>query len=116
MNRKSRLSWTCKPASLLLCLILAGDAQLHAVAAATTLTYNAAEQEITGTVRDAQGLPLPGVTVQVKGSNKGTQTNADGIFKISANPGDVLVFSSIGFVATEVPVGNGTTINVTLQG
>jgi TonB-linked SusC/RagA family outer membrane protein len=116
MNRKSRITFTCKPAGILLCLTLAAEMPVHAVAAAKTLTYMAVEQEVTGTVRDAQGLPLPGVTVQVKGSNRGTQTNADGIFKISANPGDVLVFTSIGFIASEVSVGNSTTMNITLQG
>ncbi|GAA0541358.1 TonB-dependent receptor [Chitinophaga japonensis] len=89
---------------------------MHAVAAAPAFAHIAVEQEITGTVRDAQGTPLPGVTVQVKGTSKGTQTNGDGVFKISANPGDVLVFSSIGFVATEVTVGNSSTMSVTLQG
>ena len=116
MNRKFRLSWTCRPASVILCLVLAGDARMQAIAATPTFAHTPVEQDVTGTVRDAQGTPLPGVTVQVKGSNKGTQTDANGVFKITANPGDVLVFSSIGFVGTEVPVGNSTTVNITLQG
>ncbi|KAA2241827.1 SusC/RagA family TonB-linked outer membrane protein [Chitinophaga agrisoli] len=116
MNRKFHLSWACRPTSVLLCLALAGGAHMQAIAAIPTFAHTTVEQDITGTVRDAQGTPLPGVTVQVKGINKGTQTDANGVFKISANPGDVLVFSSLGFTATEVTLGNNPTINVTLEG
>ncbi|WP_461065093.1 SusC/RagA family TonB-linked outer membrane protein [Spirosoma horti] len=62
------------------------------------------------------GSPLPGVTVQVKGSTKGTNTDAQGYYKITSAPSSRLVFSFIGYVSQEVAVGNQTTINVSLAG
>jgi TonB-linked SusC/RagA family outer membrane protein len=68
---------------------------------------------ITGQVSDKSG-PLPGVSVLVKGSQKGVSTNTDGKYTISADKGAVLVFSSIGYGTKEVTVGNETVINVVL--
>ena len=71
---------------------------------------------ITGKVTDAgSGQAVQSVTVTVKGSNTSTQTNGEGNYSIMASSGDVLVFSSIGFAPRELPVGNGTLLNVTLQ-
>ncbi len=71
---------------------------------------------ITGKVTDAQGEPLPGVSVQVKGTTTGTVTDINGSFAIRVpDNSNVLVFSFIGFVAQEISVGNKTVINVTLS-
>jgi len=73
------------------------------------------QQRITGTVKDNTDLPLPGVTVLIKGTQQGTVTNADGVFTLSnvpANP--TLVFSFVGMQTQEIIVGNQTTINVTM--
>jgi len=75
-------------------------------------------QEITvaGTVTDAMdGSTLPGVNVLVKGTTRGTTTNADGEYSIRVSPDAILVFSFIGYVEQEIPVNNRTTINVDLQ-
>jgi len=71
---------------------------------------------ITGQVKDEKGAPLPGVTVKIKGTNTGAQTGADGTYKVSV-PGNnaVLVFSFIGFVTREIPVGNQTQIDLVLK-
>lgn len=69
---------------------------------------------ITGVVKDAQGYPMPGVTVQVKGTTRSTSTNADGSFTISADKGSVLIFRFIGFELKEVTVGDEQKISVTL--
>jgi iron complex outermembrane receptor protein len=69
---------------------------------------------ITGVVKDAQGYPLPGVTVQVKGTTRSTSTNADGSFTIGADKGSVLIFRFIGFELKEVTVGDEQKISVTL--
>lgn len=75
-----------------------------------------AQKSITGKVLDGDSnTGLPGATVQVKGQNKGTATDADGSFEIDASAKDVLVISSIGYLAKEVTVGNQTNITVTLQ-
>ncbi|WP_143307899.1 SusC/RagA family TonB-linked outer membrane protein [Chitinophaga vietnamensis] len=73
------------------------------------------ERDITGTVRDSKGTPLPGVTIQIKNSNKGTQSDADANFTIKAGPSDVLLFSSVGFLTREVTVGSGNDLNIVLQ-
>ena len=58
---------------------------------------------------------LPGVTVVVKGSTKGTTTDEQGDFKIVVpDPQAILVFSFVGYESKEVPVGNKTTLNVSL--
>ncbi|MBE7639642.1 MULTISPECIES: SusC/RagA family TonB-linked outer membrane protein [Salegentibacter] len=74
----------------------------------------AQERTITGTVVDEDGLPLPGVTVLIKGTNTGTQTDFDGNYSITASQGDVLVYSFIGMQTSEYTVGNNDTIDVTL--
>ena len=75
----------------------------------------AQEKTITGTVLDGEGLPLPGVNVLVKGTQRGTQTNFDGDYSITASPQDVLVFSYVGFQALEKRVGAQDVINVSLE-
>jgi len=69
---------------------------------------------ITGTVLAADGSPLPGVSVQVAGSSKGTVTDEKGNFQVQASEGDVLVFSFIGFQTARVKVGAASTVSVTL--
>ena len=68
---------------------------------------------VTGVVTDGS-LPLPGVSVLVKGTQTGTQTDFDGNYSINASVGDVLVFSYVSMTTQEVTVGNSNTINVTL--
>lgn len=71
---------------------------------------------ITGTVTNRDGEPLPGVTVVVKGTTKGTVTQVDGSFSLSnVEPGDVLVFSFIGMETQTIELGNQTTLDVELQ-
>lgn len=70
---------------------------------------------ITGTVVAASdNAPLPGVTVALKGQSKGTVTDADGKFTITAQPSDVLMFSFIGMETQEVTVGTSTDLSVRL--
>ena len=71
-------------------------------------------QTISGTVVDTEQKPVPGVTVQVKGTNRNTITNEAGRFSINAAGTDVLVFTSVGFVRQEVPVGSGQNLTVSL--
>ncbi|WP_268223084.1 SusC/RagA family TonB-linked outer membrane protein [Sinomicrobium oceani] len=72
------------------------------------------QNSITGTVSDDSG-PLLGVSVQVKGSSKGTTTDFDGKYTIIASPDDILVFSYMGMKSSEVTVGNRTTLHVELE-
>ena len=69
-------------------------------------------QQVTGTVVDKDGLPLPGVSIMVKGTKKGTSTSVNGAFSISAKQGDVLVFTSISFDPKEVRITDKTSYKV----
>ncbi|WP_161554519.1 SusC/RagA family TonB-linked outer membrane protein [Sinomicrobium soli] len=60
------------------------------------------QQQISGVVSDENGMRLLGVTVLIKGSNRGTTTDMDGRYRISADAEDVLVFSFVGFESREV--------------
>jgi iron complex outermembrane receptor protein len=71
-------------------------------------------QEVTGTVVDEQSVPLPGVSIIIKGTSTGTTSDFDGNYKLNAVNGDVLVFSYIGYNTIEVAV-LGSTLNVTMQ-
>jgi len=71
-------------------------------------------ETIKGTVKDSKGEPLAGVSVSIKGTTKGTQTDVNGNFTLQANIGDVLVFTYVGFVKTEVAVNSTNPISVIL--
>ncbi|WP_185155481.1 SusC/RagA family TonB-linked outer membrane protein [Rudanella paleaurantiibacter] len=61
------------------------------------------------------GSALPGVSVQVKGTTRGTTTDASGNYRLSAPANSRLVFSYIGFLSQEVAMGSRTSLNVQLQ-
>ncbi|GAA4467590.1 SusC/RagA family TonB-linked outer membrane protein [Nibrella saemangeumensis] len=73
-----------------------------------------AQQTITGKVTDKNKESLPGVNILIKGTNKGTVTDANGNYSLSAQRGNVLQFSSLGFASQEVTVGDDNTINLSL--
>lgn len=73
------------------------------------------QRQITGVVLDELGSALAGVNIVVKGTGKGSTTDFDGKYAISAGTGDVLSFSYLGFKSIEVVVGESSTINVTLE-
>jgi len=68
-----------------------------------------------GFVRDASGQPLIGVSVGIKGTTQGTQTDVNGKFVLSANTGDVLVFTYLGYVKKEVTVVAGADLTVEMD-
>ncbi len=80
-----------------------------------SLQINAQEKEITGTVSDNNGLPLPGATITIKGTSMGTSTDFDGNYSIRAHLGDVLTFAYVGYAIQEIKVGKNNTINVSLH-
>ena len=73
----------------------------------------AQEKTITGTVSDETG-PLPGVSIIIKGTTTGTETDFDGKYSVNAKQGDILVFSFVGMVPQEKTVGAANVINVVL--
>lgn len=88
---------------------------LFAVLSVLCIQFTWAQQKITitGVVKDSKGSALPGVSVSEKGTTNGTMTDGSGGYKLSANSAGTLVFSYIGYLKQEVPVGNGN-VNVSL--
>ncbi len=118
MKNNLRLMKVCVAATVALTSIIADNAQVKATGLpGTGLSLRSVFQnkDVTGTVRDSKGNVLPGVTVQIKGTNRGTQTTPDGKFHLDAKNGDVLVFSSVGFGQKEVTVGNSNTLAVIMD-
>ncbi len=74
----------------------------------------AQDKLVTGTVTDEGGSPLPGVSVVVKGTTRGTTTDTEGTFRINAANGSQLLFSFVGFLAQEVTVGAQSSLTISL--
>lgn len=86
----------------------------YAILLLSSITLVAQQRIITGVVSDESG-PLPGVTIVVKGTTNGTETDFDGRYSISANKGDVLVFSFVGMKTLEEKVKESSVINILME-
>lgn len=76
---------------------------------------HAQDLKVNGTVFDENGVPLPGASVILKGTNSGTQSDFDGNFNIGVRgPEDVLTVTYVGYKAQEVTVGNQTQLSINL--
>ncbi|MBU1820861.1 MAG: TonB-dependent receptor, partial [Bacteroidetes bacterium] len=81
-----------------------------------SLAAKAQERKVMGRVTDASSNGIPGVTVLVKGTQTGSNTNENGNYSINVNgSNDVLVFSFVGFKSQEITVGNQSVINVSME-
>jgi TonB-linked SusC/RagA family outer membrane protein len=96
-----------------ICLMIMATAFNSNAATPIKITINQAIQ-ISGTVTDETNQPLPGVSVMIKNTNKGTSTDLGGKYSISAEPGAILVFKFIGYLPREVTVGDQAKVNVKL--
>lgn len=78
--------------------------------------WSQSQEIVSGTVSDQQGIPLPGVSVMVKGTSQGTATNFDGEFSLQINnPQDgVLVFTFLGYESQEVVIADQRTFTITM--
>lgn len=93
-------------------IILLSDKESKATAQATQELNQ--DIKVTGTVRDKSG-PLPGVTIQVKGTYQGTASDADGAFTLSVpDITATLIFSYIGYITQEIPLQGRTKLDVVL--
>ncbi len=109
-NNYSRLKWVA--------LIIIGGIFFFlskAANAATTTALPLQQQEVSGLVTDQNGLPIPGVTVSIKNTNRGTVTNLNGEYNITAPANGILVFSYVGYKKQEIAVDGRATINVRLE-
>jgi len=72
-------------------------------------------ENVTGTIKDSNGDPVAGVTVKIKGTNTGTVTDVNGVFRINLPTGnETLVISFIGFNTQEIAVAGRTQLNIAL--
>jgi TonB-linked SusC/RagA family outer membrane protein len=71
--------------------------------------------QVTGTVTDTQGMPIPGVNITEKSTKKGVNTDADGKYKISVTAKSVIEFSFIGFETKQISVNSQSVINVKMN-
>ncbi len=99
-------------ATLLLVCFLFG---ILAVSANNVEESPGPKRDITGLIRDAQGEPVIGATIRVKGTTDGTVTNHEGRYSVKASNESTLVISFVGYRTEEVKVGSRTTIDVVLQ-
>jgi TonB-linked SusC/RagA family outer membrane protein len=84
----------------------------------TATTVSVAEKpdiSVRGSVTDDKGQPLPGVSVQVKGTSTGTTTDASGNYSLTVPDNAVLLFSYVGYLSVEETVGQRTAINISLK-
>ena len=93
-----------------------GFKQAFSVAVALLISLGAFAQDVvTGKVTDAaDGSGIPGVSVAVKGTTRGAQTDANGTYKVNAGSNATLVFSFVGYSTKEVSVGGKSVVNVAL--
>jgi TonB-linked SusC/RagA family outer membrane protein len=96
-----RKIYQCFSIVLVLCLLLS--------------QHGFAQQVVTGTVKDATGVALPGVNVLIKGTTTGTATDSQGKFSLQASANDVLVVSFIGYKTLEQQVGTQTSFEFGLE-
>ena len=88
---------------------------LMAITMLVSLSTFAQDKLVSGKVTDkSDGSGMPGVSVSVKGSNKGTQTDVNGAYKISAPANATLVYSFVGFTKQEIAIGNRSEVNINL--
>jgi TonB-dependent SusC/RagA subfamily outer membrane receptor len=80
-----------------------------------SLSAFAQEKRVEGKVTDQSGEPLPGTSIIIKGTSKGTVADLNGMYNLLVNPSDTLSFSYIGFEKAERGVGNSSIINVSLM-
>ncbi|MDE6741258.1 MAG: TonB-dependent receptor [Muribaculaceae bacterium] len=109
LKKNKALLLTGAALSVLACSVPQAYAAPQGVGATRT------DGRVRGTVTDQNGEPLIGATVMVKGTTKGTSTDFDGNYVLDARPGDVLVVSYVGYIPSEVKVGNDPIVNIELQ-
>ncbi|AFK01999.1 TonB-dependent receptor plug [Emticicia oligotrophica DSM 17448] len=79
------------------------------------LSASAFAQTIKGKVTDAQGQALPGVSIVVKGTSKGSISDSNGDYSVSIDKNATLVFTYIGYLAQEIATNGRSILNVSLQ-
>jgi TonB-linked SusC/RagA family outer membrane protein len=79
-----------------------------------TFHVNAQSISVSGKITDGSGIALPGVSISIKGTSRGTLSDGNGNYTIAAANTDILLFSTIGFTSREIQVNKQSTINIQL--
>jgi len=75
-----------------------------------------AQTEVTGKISDSKtGAPIPGASVKIKSSKKGTSTNPEGVFKLPVNTGETLEISAVGFKSQSIKITSLSEITILLE-
>ena len=74
-----------------------------------------AQQEVSGTVTDESGLPIPGVNILVENTDRGTVTDFDGNYALEVSEGEILVFSYLGYQTQKIAYKGQETLNISLK-
>lgn len=135
-NRKVTVNFESTPLGLVLDKLFGGTAVRYKISGKQILLYKTSSlkfpfetrfnhqlkisdfntvRPITGRVTSETNEALPGVNVKIKETTTGTITDANGNYSISADEGDILVFSFIGYTTLEIPVGTQSLINVRME-
>lgn len=98
-------------------IVLIPNSNEKAVTVPASLKTDVSEQGrmIQGVIRDETGDPLPGVSILIKGTTRGTTTDLDGRFSLEVPPNATLVLNYIGFKPREVVVGNQSTFDLSME-
>lgn len=115
MNKKITHALSSRLCIKPILILLALGQALPSRAATPKETMYIRATQITGKVTDENNLPIPGVSIRVKGLTTGTSTDTNGKYSITADAGSTLVFSFIGYATQEVNVTTATTLNVNLK-
>ncbi|MBZ4190883.1 SusC/RagA family TonB-linked outer membrane protein [Niabella beijingensis] len=98
------------------CLVAAGRCIVLLILIVSSLNGIAQAQKITGVITNTEGLTVSGVSVQLKGGNRGTVSDQDGRYQLTVPDGSgVLEFSSVGYKSQVQQINNRNAINVLLQ-
>lgn len=80
-----------------------------------SLSIAAQEYTITGVVTDHEGLTIPGASVSVKNTTRGTITDLDGKYSITVSKGEVLIYSFVGYKPQEQSIADSRPVNIKLS-
>ena len=112
-----RLKVACAPLLVALFLPGAGYAvESNFLKIAPEIKVSSRFVNVTGTVRDNKGEPLPGVSIKIKGTTTGTTSDVNGVFRLNLPTGnETLVISFLGFKTVEVAAAGQSSLVITLE-
>ncbi|MCK8481160.1 carboxypeptidase-like regulatory domain-containing protein [Psychroserpens algicola] len=130
LSRKEKRNYISFVASTLFAFLSFGTQELEAQGKPKVVKIDSIQSSIRGkvgisvlkkkvivgtVVSDADGLPLPGASIRIKGTNKGVQTDFDGHYKIKVNVGDTLVFTYVGNITEAHVITNKSTVDIRMK-